>query len=156
MPIYEYRCQDCGHYTDVLQKLSEDPLKLCPECQAPEGLRRLISAPAFRLKGGGWYETDFKSDKEKRRNLADGGARAESGGESSSGGGESSSGGEAASANGASKSSEGGSKSGDGGSKSGDGGSKSNEGGSRHSEGSGRPSDKPSRPGNGPQSKAAV
>ena len=72
MPIYEYRCGECGHTLDALQKLSDDPLKDCPECAQPS-LRRLISAPAFRLKGGGWYETDFKSDKEKRRNLAESG-----------------------------------------------------------------------------------
>ena len=72
MPIYEYRCGDCGHTLDALQKLSDDPLKDCPECEQPS-LKRLMSAPAFRLKGGGWYETDFKSDKEKKRNLAEGG-----------------------------------------------------------------------------------
>jgi putative FmdB family regulatory protein len=70
MPIYEYRCGACGHTLDALQKLSDAPLKDCPECGV-EALKRLVSAPAFRLKGGGWYETDFKSDKEKRRNLAD-------------------------------------------------------------------------------------
>ena len=69
MPIYEYRCEECGHTLDALQKLSDEPLKDCPECEQP-ALKRLISAPAFRLKGGGWYETDFKSDKEKKRNLA--------------------------------------------------------------------------------------
>jgi len=69
MPIYEYRCEECGHELDALQKLSDEPLKDCPECEQP-ALKRLISAPAFRLKGGGWYETDFKSDKEKKRNLA--------------------------------------------------------------------------------------
>jgi putative FmdB family regulatory protein len=72
MPIYEYRCESCGHTLDALQKISDDPLKECPDCGAI-ALKRLISAPAFRLKGGGWYETDFKSDKDKRRNLADGG-----------------------------------------------------------------------------------
>jgi putative FmdB family regulatory protein len=72
MPIYEYRCESCGHTLDALQKISDDPLKECPDCEAI-ALKRLISAPAFRLKGGGWYETDFKSDKDKRRNLADGG-----------------------------------------------------------------------------------
>lgn len=70
MPIYEYRCGGCGHRLEALQKLSEDPLKECPECRE-EALKRLVSAPAFRLKGGGWYETDFKTDKEKKRNLAD-------------------------------------------------------------------------------------
>ncbi len=70
MPIYEYRCESCGHELDALQKLSEDPLQDCPDCDAPS-LRRLISAPSFRLKGDGWYETDFKSDKEIKRNLVE-------------------------------------------------------------------------------------
>lgn len=69
MPIYEYRCRECGHELDALQKLSDEPLKDCPECEQP-ALKRLVSAPAFRLKGSGWYETDFKSDSEKKRNLA--------------------------------------------------------------------------------------
>src|SRR5690554_4033981 len=69
MPIYEYRCGECGHALDALQKISDEPLKDCPECEQPV-LKRLMSAPSFRLKGGGWYETDFKSDKEKKRNLA--------------------------------------------------------------------------------------
>ncbi|MBT8423211.1 MAG: zinc ribbon domain-containing protein [Gammaproteobacteria bacterium] len=67
MPIYEYQCNDCNHVFDVLQKISDDPLTYCPECGEQE-LRKLLSAPNFRLKGGGWYETDFK-DKNKR-NLA--------------------------------------------------------------------------------------
>ncbi len=70
MPIYEYHCDACGHELDALQKLSDEPLKDCPECDAA-ALRRLVSAPSFRLKGDGWYETDFKSDKETKRNLAD-------------------------------------------------------------------------------------
>ncbi len=70
MPIYEYRCDSCGHELDALQKLSDERLKDCPECEAA-ALRRLVSAPSFRLKGAGWYETDFKSDKETKRNLAD-------------------------------------------------------------------------------------
>jgi putative FmdB family regulatory protein len=70
MPIYEYRCNACGHQLDALQKVNDEPLKDCPACKEP-ALRRLISAPAFRLKGGGWYETDFKSDKERKRNLAE-------------------------------------------------------------------------------------
>lgn len=72
MPIYEYRCGACAHTLDALQKLSDPPLTDCPECGAV-ALKKLVSAPVFRLKGGGWYETDFKSDKEKKRNLADGG-----------------------------------------------------------------------------------
>ncbi len=74
MPIYEYRCGACGHYLDALQKVSDPPLVDCPDCSAAS-LKRLISAPSFRLKGSGWYETDFKSDKERRRNLADGSGR---------------------------------------------------------------------------------
>lgn len=68
MPIYEYRCESCAYLFDALQKVSDAPLKECPECGALE-LRRLVSAPSFRLKGGGWYETDFKSEKERKRNL---------------------------------------------------------------------------------------
>ncbi len=70
MPIYEYRCDACGHYLDALQKIADDPLRDCPACEAST-LRRLVSAPNFRLKGKGWYETDFKSDKETKRNLVD-------------------------------------------------------------------------------------
>jgi len=70
MPIYEYRCESCGHEIDALQKLSDDPLRDCPDCEKPS-LRRLISAPSFRLKGDGWYETDFKSEKETKRNLVE-------------------------------------------------------------------------------------
>jgi len=77
MPIYEYRCETCGHELDALQKLRDDPLKDCPECTSG-ALRRLISAPSFRLKGDGWYETDFKSDKETKRNLVDGSTDAKS------------------------------------------------------------------------------
>jgi len=69
MPIYEYRCQSCGHELEKLQRLKEAPLVECPSCGKPE-LRRLISAAGFRLKGAGWYETDFKSA--GKRNLADG------------------------------------------------------------------------------------
>jgi putative FmdB family regulatory protein len=78
MPIYEYRCEACGHTLDALQKVNDEPLAECPSCSA-SALKRLISAPAFRLKGSGWYETDFKSDKDKKRNLAETG-RAEPGG----------------------------------------------------------------------------
>lgn len=70
MPIYEYKCGACGALTDALQKISDAPLEVCPSCGA-SALKRLISAPSFRLKGGGWYETDFKSDSDKKRNLAE-------------------------------------------------------------------------------------
>lgn len=69
MPIYEYVCQDCGHEVEYLQKISDDPIKRCPACNSLT-LEKKISAAAFRLKGSGWYETDFKGDKDKKRNLA--------------------------------------------------------------------------------------
>jgi len=69
MPIYEYACKNCDHLLDALQKMSDDPLVDCPECGKPR-LKRLISAPRFRLKGQGWYETDFKKD--NQRNLSTG------------------------------------------------------------------------------------
>jgi putative FmdB family regulatory protein len=72
MPVYEYECQACGHYLESLQKISEPPLTDCPACGKPE-LKKLISAAGFRLKGGGWYETDFKN-KDKKKNLHDSGS----------------------------------------------------------------------------------
>jgi putative FmdB family regulatory protein len=71
MPIYEYECSNCRYYLEVIQKLSDARLKKCPSC-GKSALKRLISAPVFRLKGSGWYETDFKGDSEKKRNLAGG------------------------------------------------------------------------------------
>lgn len=67
MPIYEYACDACDHRLDALQKMSDAPLVDCPACGEPR-LQRLLSAPRFRLKGQGWYETDFKKD--KQRNIA--------------------------------------------------------------------------------------
>lgn len=72
MPIYEYQCSSCGHELDELQKIADDPLVDCPQCGRPT-LVKLVSAPNFRLKGSGWYETDFKKD--KRKNLADDGGK---------------------------------------------------------------------------------
>lgn len=69
MPIYEYLCSACGHELERIQKISDAPLKDCPACDQAT-LQKRVSAPSFRLAGGGWYETDFKTDKEKRRNLA--------------------------------------------------------------------------------------
>jgi putative FmdB family regulatory protein len=69
MPFYEYQCSACGHHHEELQKVSDRALRKCPACGRAT-LRRLVSAPVFRLKGGGWYETDFKNDKESKRNLA--------------------------------------------------------------------------------------
>ena len=71
MPIYEYQCQQCGHKFDKLQKISDAPLTDCPDCGQAE-LKKLISAAGFRLKGSGWYETDFKTGNKK--NLADSGS----------------------------------------------------------------------------------
>jgi putative FmdB family regulatory protein len=70
MPFYEYQCKSCGHELEAMQKFSDAPLKKCPNCGKSQ-LQRLMSAPVFRLKGGGWYETDFKGDKDNQRNLAD-------------------------------------------------------------------------------------
>ncbi len=69
MPFYEYQCGACGHHHEELQKVTDRALRKCPACGRPS-LKRLVSAPVFRLKGGGWYETDFKNDKEAKRNLA--------------------------------------------------------------------------------------
>lgn len=62
MPIYAYQCQSCGHEFDALQKISDDPLKTCPQCNE-DSLKKMLTAPAFQLKGTGWYETDFKDKK---------------------------------------------------------------------------------------------
>ena len=70
MPFYEYECSACGHYVEALQKISDPPLKKCPSCGKSK-LTKLVSAPVFRLKGAGWYETDFKSEGETKRNLAE-------------------------------------------------------------------------------------
>ena len=70
MPIYEYRCSACGHHLEALQKMAEGPLRKCPECGKSQ-LKRLVSAPQFRLKGSGWYETDFKNKSETKRNLVE-------------------------------------------------------------------------------------
>lgn len=69
MPIYEFECRHCGHRFDRLQKLSDDDPVVCPACNEPQ-LQRRVSAPSFRLAGSGWYETDFKKDGDKKRNLA--------------------------------------------------------------------------------------
>ena len=64
MPIYEYQCRSCGHSLEKLQRISDEPLTDCPECGRAE-LHRLVSAAGFRLKGAGWYETDFKKGSKK-------------------------------------------------------------------------------------------
>ena len=81
MPIYEYQCTECEHKLESLQKISAAPLTDCPACDKP-ALKKLVSAASFRLKGGGWYETDFKTGEKKQ--LADsdsGGGVADSGSE---------------------------------------------------------------------------
>lgn len=80
MPIYEYQCNACGHQHEALQKLGAEPLSICPACNQAE-LKKKISAAGFRLKGAGWYETDFKSGNKK--NVA--GENSSSGGGSNGG-----------------------------------------------------------------------
>ena len=85
MPIYAFQCTECGHSFDRLQKLSDADPDACPSCGVQGSVRRQLTAPSFRLSGSGWYETDFKKDGDKKRNLADGGegaAKSESKGES--------------------------------------------------------------------------
>jgi putative FmdB family regulatory protein len=69
MPIYAFECAACGHSFDRLQKMSDADPTDCPNCGAQQ-VRRQLTAPQFRLAGGGWYETDFKKDGDKKRNLA--------------------------------------------------------------------------------------
>lgn len=71
MPIYEFECRSCGHVWDELQKSSDPDPEACPNCVNPVVLRRMTAA-AFRLKGAGWYETDFKKDGDTKRNLVEG------------------------------------------------------------------------------------
>ena len=95
MPIYEYVCDNCGHYLEALQKLSDEPLVFCPEC-GDATLRKQVSAAAFRLKGTGWYETDFKNsdkkkpadnaEKEKKESKSSSGPSSDSGSSSGSSG----------------------------------------------------------------------
>ena len=73
MPIYEYRCENCGYEMEAIQKISEAPLVDCPRCETAQ-LRKKISRVAFRLKGSGWYETDFKSGQQRNLASADNGS----------------------------------------------------------------------------------
>jgi len=68
MPIYEYQCGACEEHCEALRKISDEPLTKCPKC-GEDALTKRVSAAGFRLKGNGWYETDFKSGNKK--NLAD-------------------------------------------------------------------------------------
>jgi len=74
MPIYAFACSACGHEFDRLQRLSDPDPTDCPACEAEATVARQLTAPQFRLAGGGWYETDFKKDGDKKRNLADSGS----------------------------------------------------------------------------------
>lgn len=85
MPIYAFACAACGHSFDRLQRLSDADPTDCPECGQAQ-VHRQLTAPQFRLAGGGWYETDFKKDGDKKRNLAGDGGAAKSGDDKSSGG----------------------------------------------------------------------
>jgi len=81
MPIYAFECAACGHSFDRLQKISDPDPSACPSCSAGQ-VRRQLTAPQFRLAGGGWYETDFKKDGDKKRNLAGDGAAQPAAGDS--------------------------------------------------------------------------
>lgn len=70
MPIYAFQCTECGHPFDRLQKLSDPDPDACPACGA-NAVKRQLTAPSFRLSGSGWYETDFKKDGDKKRNLTE-------------------------------------------------------------------------------------
>lgn len=84
MPIYEYRCEACGHALEAMQKMSDDALVDCPECGKP-ALKKLVSAAGFRLSGGGWYETDFKTGQKKNLTDKGGDAKPKSGSSTDSG-----------------------------------------------------------------------
>ena len=71
MPIYEYECDACGHRMEAIQRISDSPLTQCPECKA-ETLRKLVSAAGFRLKGTGWYVTDFRDKDKNKKSTASG------------------------------------------------------------------------------------
>jgi putative FmdB family regulatory protein len=68
MPIYDYKCSNCEHQFELIQKFSDQPAEICPQC-SEKSIQKLVSAPSFRLKGGGWYETDFKTGAKK--NIVD-------------------------------------------------------------------------------------
>ena len=68
MPIYDYKCSNCEHQFELIQKFSDQSAEICPQC-SQKSAQKLVSAPSFRLKGGGWYETDFKTGTKK--NIVD-------------------------------------------------------------------------------------
>jgi putative FmdB family regulatory protein len=77
MPIYEYTCDACGHHFEMIQKISEKPIKQCPKC-FKDTAEKLVSAPGFRLKGSGWYETDFKNKSSKEQEKPSSNTKGES------------------------------------------------------------------------------
>lgn len=83
MPIYEFDCPSCAHRFERLQKVADADPSECPQCGS-SGVRRRLTAPAFRLAGSGWYETDFKKDGDKKRNLTEKGEGASGGSAASS------------------------------------------------------------------------
>ncbi|MGD2076291.1 MAG: zinc ribbon domain-containing protein [Gammaproteobacteria bacterium] len=83
MPIYEYQCTACGHELEKLQKISDPPLTECPAC-GKSTLQKRVSAAGFRLKGGGWYETDFKRKNQRNVVKADSEAKPKAGAEGKS------------------------------------------------------------------------
>ena len=78
MPIYAYRCSACGHAQDVLRKVSDPPLTVCPACGAPTFVKQ-VTAAGFQLKGSGWYVTDFRDGNKKPGKAANGDAAAKDG-----------------------------------------------------------------------------
>jgi putative FmdB family regulatory protein len=75
MPIYAYKCESCGHSKDVLQKMSDAPLRDCPACGTRDTFKKQLTAAGFQLKGSGWYVTDFRGgDKAKPETKTDGAA----------------------------------------------------------------------------------
>jgi putative FmdB family regulatory protein len=137
VPIYEYVCEQCGRPTEVMQRMSDPPLKICPECGAPK-LARAVSRTSFQLKGGGWYSDLYASPKKKPEGAAPGSGSAPAGG-SGTGTGSSSGGGSGSGSGGGSGSGSGGSSgSGSGGSSgSGSGGSSGSGSGGGSGSGSG-------------------
>lgn len=120
MPIYEYRCAQCGHELEVMQKLSDPPPDTCPKCGAKAPLERLVSRTSFQLKGGGWYSDLYGSSKKDSTSKTDGGASSSASSSSTSGTGASTSGTSGSSSGAASSSgSSGSSGTGSGGSSSG-------------------------------------
>ncbi|MEW6433534.1 MAG: zinc ribbon domain-containing protein [Myxococcota bacterium] len=83
MPIYEYRCQKCGHHLEVMQKVSDPAPDPCPQCGAAQALERLVSRTSFQLKGGGWYSDLYASTKKDSTPKTDGGSSSASSSSSS-------------------------------------------------------------------------